>query len=152
MTQRLPLLVLALFVGFAAGCCGREQRVWQCDDGQCGQGVLSGRFEGCSDCGECDQCGQPAGNCGCGLLSRLGRRLTCGEGCGELYWGDWISDPPAPCDPCDECTGQFLGRRCCPPKHTMCFGGRFCDAGCPSDACTCQGALYAEEPGCAIGP
>lgn len=47
-----------------------------------------------------------------------------------MYWGDWISDPPAPCDPCDECTGEFLGRRCCPPKRTMLFGGRNCDESC----------------------
>jgi hypothetical protein len=26
--------------------------------------------------------------------------LTCGSGCSEVYWGEWLSDPPACCDPC----------------------------------------------------
>lgn len=31
----------------------------------------------------------------------------CG-GCGELYWNEWHSDPPACCDPCDNC-GTWVG-------------------------------------------
>ena len=32
--------------------------------------------------------------------------LTCGAGCGDVYWGEWASDPPAcgdSCDGCDSC-------------------------------------------------
>jgi len=42
--------------------------------------------------------------------------LTCGSGCSEVYWGPWISDPPAPCDPCDDC-GNWIGPRECGPTH-----------------------------------
>jgi hypothetical protein len=144
MPQRLALLLVTLLGIATAGCCCRERRVWECDDGLCaGQGLLSGRTDGCSDCGACEQCGGAAGECGCGFLSRLGRRLTCGEGCGEIYWHEWISDPPKPCDPCDECTGQFLGRRCCPPRRSMYLGGRFCDGSCPAGNCRC-GADHGE--------
>jgi len=143
MPQRLALLLIVLLGIATAGCCCHERRVWQCDDGQCaGQGLLSGRTNGCSDCGTCKHCGRAAGECGCGFLSRLGRRLTCGEGCGEIYWHEWISDPPAPCDPCDECTGQFIGPRCCPPRRSMYFGGRYCDGSCPGGACRCRGDGY----------
>jgi len=139
MLQRLNLLLVIVVAMASAGCCCHERRVWQCDDGQCpGQGLLSGRFDGCSECSECNQCGQPISECQCGFCTRLKRRLTCGEGCGEMYWGDWISDPPAPCDPCDEYSGQFIGPRCCPPKRTMLFGGRYCDGGCPSGNCQCE--------------
>jgi hypothetical protein len=34
--------------------------------------------------------------------------LTCGSGCGELYWDEWLSDPPDACDPCDNC-GNWIG-------------------------------------------
>ena len=37
----------------------------------------------------------------------------CGCGCGELYLGDWKSNPPH-CDPCD-CCGNYTGdNRQCP--------------------------------------
>lgn len=148
MLQRSLLLLLIVLSGATAGCCCHERRVWTCDDGTCaGQGLLSGRNGGCSDCGVCDQCGHAPGECSCGFFSRLHRRLTCGEGCGEMYWGDWISDPPAPCDPCDECTGQFVGRRCCPPRPGMRLGGRFCDGSCPEGNCHCQGVEYEPAAG-----
>jgi len=34
--------------------------------------------------------------------------LTCASGCGEIYWGEWISDPPDACDPCDD-WGNWIG-------------------------------------------
>ena len=126
MPQRLALFACILLAAAFAGCC--HDRVWRCPDGECG--VLSGRNDGCSDCSQCDHCGEAMGSCRCGIFSAWHRLRTCGRGCGEMYWGDWISDPPPPCDPCDECTGEFVGRRCCPPKRTMLFGGRCCDESC----------------------
>jgi len=41
------------------------------------------------------------------LVSRIAQGLTCGSGCGEVYWGEWISTPPKP-DPCDSC-GNYTG-------------------------------------------
>ena len=134
MPARLPLLALALLICACAGCC--EQRVWLCDEGNCG--LLSGRFEDGSNCHECNTCGQQIGNCRCGFFANLHRRLTCGQACGEMYFGDWISDPPAPCDPCDECTGEFVGRRCCPPRKPFLLGGRYCDGDCPQGQCRCR--------------
>lgn len=43
----------------------------------------------------------PSCGSGCGLGCASG-------GCGEVYWGEWMSDPPAPCDPCDDC-GNWTG-------------------------------------------
>jgi hypothetical protein len=45
------------------------------------------------------------------LLQKL-----CGcTGCGELYWNEWHSDPPACREPCD-CMGAYTGKyggNCC---------------------------------------
>lgn len=63
----------------------------------------------------CDPCA-PA--CGpdpclpCGPLTCLANLFRvpswCGDGCGEMYWGDFHGDPPDCCDPCDRC-GNFTG-------------------------------------------
>jgi hypothetical protein len=34
--------------------------------------------------------------------------MACDAGCGDVYWGEWVSDPPAACDPCD-CHGGYTG-------------------------------------------
>lgn len=41
------------------------------------------------------------------LAQRIQQRLTCGDGCGEVYIGEWISTPPTP-DPCDY-SGNYTG-------------------------------------------
>lgn len=65
---------------------------------------------GCQD--NCDQCD---GNCSRPIprgplegLSMAHRSLTCSGGCGEVYYGEWISTPPDCVDPCDECQ-EFTG-------------------------------------------
>jgi hypothetical protein len=57
-------------------------------------------------CGSCATNGSPCG--GCGLLNFLRCRATSCKGCGEVYYGQWVSDPPACNDPCDNC-GNFTG-------------------------------------------
>ncbi|MEC9002080.1 MAG: hypothetical protein VX644_01810 [Planctomycetota bacterium] len=50
----------------------------------------------CNSCGAVD-------NCRCRIFpgwQRLLSCLTCGAGCEEVYWGEWRSDPPKPCDDC----------------------------------------------------
>lgn len=38
----------------------------------------------------------------------------CHEGCSEVYWCEWINDPPDCCDPCDQCYGCWTGpQQCC---------------------------------------
>lgn len=82
----------------------------------------------CLDHGPCGPCGPLAGGCGscggCGVAPyRVGgrlpgavyhwanRRLSCGAGCGPVYWHEWMMDPPACCDPCDDC-GNWVGHGC----------------------------------------
>jgi len=87
-----------------------------CDSG-CGD-------SGCGECG-CGECGDVAfpstcGSCGtggCGGISGLflplmSTKLACGSGCGGVYWGEWMNDPPACCDPCTDC-GCWVEPRCC---------------------------------------
>jgi hypothetical protein len=62
-------------------------------------------------------CGGYAGaDCGgCSLAQHAHTQLGSCAGCGDVYWGEWTSDPPDPCDPCDGC-GNWVGPRCCPPR------------------------------------
>jgi hypothetical protein len=153
MARRLILLFLAFAASLPAlGCCGGRQRIWRCPDGDCG--VLSGRFDACGGgCTNCDSCGEVMGRCRCGPLAALRRRLTCGEGCGEFYWDEWHSDPPAPCDPCDN-YGNFVGPRCCPLPWrrrvaNLLLGRRCCTMNCDGycqDACGAAGCTSAATP------
>jgi len=96
------------------------------------------------------------------------RCATCGKGCGEIYWGEWISDPPDCCDPCDQCYGCYTG-----PHGACCLGpcqrllaalhgysycpkpdcgpacGGFCNRGGCGSVCGCGGAGCAS---CGGGP
>ena len=66
--------------------------------------------------GSCDACGACGGGCeGHTPSSYTKHMLTCAAGCGEIYWGEWISDPPDPCDPCDDC-GNWIGPQPCGPS------------------------------------
>lgn len=145
MRSQCGWLTLILLAALAGGCA--NERRWTCPEGQCG--VLSGRFDGCNTCTNCEACGEILGQCRCHPLTAFKNRITCGEGCGEIYWNEWINDPPMPCDPCDEQCGNFIGRRCCPPpwrKRTseMLLGRRCCTTDCDGGACGNAG-------GCADG-
>lgn len=75
---------------------------------------------GCESCG-CESCGCGCGRCGFPLFPNLfpwlrcerckgaGERYSCGSqcGCGDLYLGDWRSQPPR-CEPCN-CCGDWVG-------------------------------------------
>lgn len=39
----------------------------------------------------------------------------CADGCGSVYWHEWFSDPPSPCDPCGSACGgpKWLYGQCC---------------------------------------
>jgi len=86
----------------AAGCQCLENRYMGCGyaTGMGGMPSLS-----CGDCGDCgDNCdGYRPGH-------PLGNLMGCASGCGEVYWGEWTSDPPDCCDPCDDC-GNWVGTR-----------------------------------------
>ena len=114
--------ILALRLSFANGCCCLDQMY--CPTG-C-DGVVAGGG-GYGDC--CGTCGvRPLRQC-------AANHLGCGMGCGNVYVGEWVSDPPDRCDPCDGC-GNWTGPRCCPPGilQCLCQGLRalFC---CPQPGC-----------------
>jgi hypothetical protein len=87
--------------------------------------------------GSCGTCGVCGGTCdGHTPASYIKHRLTCGSGCGEIYWGEWLSDPPEKCDPCDDC-GNWIGPRICDPSVWERFASGWCGFfGFRSDGCS----------------
>lgn len=87
-------------------------------------------------CDSCDSCGvQCANTCAspCGPLTWLFNVLNagyCGDGCGEIWWGDFHGAPPTCCEPCNrmgEWTGQPGGGAPVSPS-----GCSSCGGGCSS--------------------
>src|SRR5262245_51961750 len=162
MLARTFFALFASSLAAAGGCC--------CVQGNCGpQGVQC-----CCLClpkpivwdGTCNECAHGCESCAdccgdCGILSCLWRKKTCGMGCGEIYIGEWISDPPDCCDPCDQCSGCWTG-----PQGACCLGpcqrllaalhgykycpkpscgpacGGFCHRGSCGPACGCDGGPH----------
>lgn len=87
-------------------------------------------------CGSCATTGSPCGDCG--ILSFLRCRMTACKGCGEVYYGEWLSDPPDCCDPCDRCHGQFTGQGgCCPPGFFARLAAGIRGMRCGTGPCGC---------------
>jgi hypothetical protein len=155
------ITALALLCMVASGCA--SPYTYYCEDG-CTPPTISGRMGdvpgwapghcgdcggcddcgGCADCGDCTACG--SGPCGCPpLFGGFFRMLTCSAGCGEIYWGEWINDPPDECDPCDDC-GNWIGpQTCCPPKglKKLCHGFLGRRFGSCHDHCGCDDCAQA---------
>ncbi|MDB4650301.1 hypothetical protein OAE37_00915 [Pirellulaceae bacterium] len=72
-----------------------------------GNGVLDA---GCASCGTHSDCGDHCNNCDGynGPFGTVRKTLACGSGCGEIYYGDWVSNPPNTCNECDA-TGYSRG-------------------------------------------
>lgn len=124
------------------GCCNDLTTETCCGD--CG-GEFDLGCDGCADCdsgyeqlGGCNECSPGAfpGSCGscvrggCGgisglFLPLLSTKLACGTsgGCGGIYWGEWMSDPPACCDPCNDCGCWVESRGCRHCGHLGNFWG-----------------------------
>ena len=104
MRMRLACGLLLLASGlFGSGCCLTRQ-------GACGAGVgcdscATGGYETCGEC-QPGMCHHPW------LWSHAKSALTCGAGCGDVYWGEWASDPPAGGDSCDSCGTAGCGGGC----------------------------------------
>jgi hypothetical protein len=106
---------------------------------------------------ECAGSCEGGGGCNGCATSCLRTNLTCGAGCGDVYWGEWMSDPPDACDPCNNC-GNWTGSGCCPPGLLDClcgslsclFGGRnggcggCCEAGAGCSTCGGHGGEMME--------
>ncbi|MFO0868502.1 MAG: hypothetical protein U0935_06095 [Pirellulales bacterium] len=117
--------------------------------------------------GPYDPCGTPepvlypheAQSCRTGSCrSTLGERASCRWGCGEIYWDEWLSDPPDCCDPCDGC-GNWAGpQSCCrsSPLSSLwsflcgcrgepCRDGEDCSGGCGRSGCSSCVSAGADE-------
>ncbi len=136
MLQRFAYGFLLLAGGLlSSGCCSMSHY------GACGGGG------GCDSCGDVGVGYETCGECQPGLChhpwlwTRAKNALTCGAGCGDVYCGEWISDPPACGDPCDACGETSCGGcdgyyGCWNPLQGLAhlWGYRYaaggCDAGC----------------------
>ena len=110
----------------------------------CGPGIGSGGC-GVEACDPCDACA--TGTCGHGYLAESAKScLTCGSGCGEIYWGEWTNSPPDSCDPCGSYGCDPCGSPWAPLKGLMhLWGYRYTPAcgtcgGC--DTCGASGEMY----------
>lgn len=126
---------------FASGCCCLDQVY--CPS-SCPNGLQS-MSDSCGSCsapgGSCNGGSCHGGSCHGGSCNGgsqcLKNKLSCCKGCGEIYWGEWISDPPDDCDPCDG-HGNWVGPRCCSPRwweQLSCGAPGLWGWRCNSDTC-----------------
>jgi hypothetical protein len=106
-----PRLLTLLFAMLCCGTLGCRTL------GGCGDGCAAPATD-CTACGHevgrADSCGAGACSdaaCACQRRPWLGKLFGC-VGCScEVYWHEWYNDPPACCDPCDDC-GNYRGSGC----------------------------------------
>jgi hypothetical protein len=140
------LSVVAVALVGASGCCVNRfgEPVPQGTGFTSGLQFLSGQR--CSSCGP----------------TTFAEKSVCRTGCGEIYWDEWLSDPPDCCDPCDDC-GNWVGPQACCRKRPMgglwsmlwgcrgesCAEGECCDDGCVGGCQHCgEAACGVEPPSC----
>lgn len=110
--------------------------------------LLSAVASGCAWSGH--HCLDESGCGSCAHISHLPNRLACGTGCGEIYWDEWLSDPPACEDPCDDC-GNYVGPRgksFSPLAWCNFWGLRSCGDCGTCDACTATPDCGSDCGGC----
>ena len=94
--NRISLLILV--TGSTIGCAqrgaylGRGARMMPAVHRSTGRLVNAGACHGCGEIADC--------RCRVFPGAKLLRCLTCGAGCGDVYWGEWTSDPPEVCEGC----------------------------------------------------
>ncbi len=127
MLRGLPLLAILLIS--STGCCVHR---------------MGGPYDACSHNSNVGVRPWEMGKCGgcstCGSRESLGDVASCRWGCGEIYWDEWLSEPPDCCDPCDEC-GNWAGPQSC------CRGGKL--AGIWSSLWGCRGEPCSDGECCA---
>lgn len=106
--HRLLALLFAVLCGGSLGCqtlgrCGQDCAAPTADCTACGHEVGQGVACGAGACG--------GAACTCQRRPWLGKLFGCVGCSGELYWSEWYNDPPACCDPCDDC-GHYRGPTC----------------------------------------
>ncbi len=113
MSRVAMLAGLVACCGLLSGCC----TVPYGHGGNCGTGPAVG-YGGCTD--GCGGCGpgwnhRPVARGPLESVHLMRKRLLCGAGCGETYFGEWRSHPPDCADPCcfDYTYNQRDGRADC---------------------------------------
>jgi hypothetical protein len=151
MTTTLAGCICGPTCGGYAG--GYEHEYCGVGHGGCGGGCDAG----CGEC--CDGCGPDWNHhpLACGPIDAVRhakRSLVCGAGCGDVYYGEWLSTPPC-CDPCQDC-GVLCGR---PPRIrpfrlvgrivSSLYGYRFCETCCHAaeDCCCDRGDVWYGDEG-----
>ena len=126
--------------GIAAPACGCDSCGPSCGcdtfSGGCASFCGDGCIDGCASYGSWN-CGEsccPRGPAMGTPFQWLRYNLGCGGGCGDMYWGEWISDPPDCCDPCDN-HGNWTGCQSCVRNDFFSglrgiFGYRYCPSSC----------------------
>jgi hypothetical protein len=174
MTGKFSALAATLLVFVAATGCHQVRP----GAGLFGKGYLQG--DGCCQKGPVQKgvCQEGCGGCDGGyrgneLLGALHSYFWCSGGCGEVYLGEWLYDPPDCCDPCDDCYGMYVGPRdCCKRKWIIdpalwilalkhkhcrtdgwydpcgnwhCYGDGGCCGGCGKGGCAYGGDIFEGE-------
>lgn len=104
MSKYLACGFLILASGlFSSGCCLTRHGI--CDTGACGDSGVGG-YETCGEC-QPGMCRHPW------LWGRAQSALTCEAGCGDVYWGEWASDPPSCGGPWQGSCGAASCGDCC---------------------------------------
>lgn len=143
--------IVAALLLLSTGCCAVRTALYEpfgpgslCDPTHCGAASCGpvAVSDACSPgCGvpadPCNACGPCEDRCAaraCGPCGRPWGPLSwvfdiffagyCGDGCGELYWSDFHSEPPDCCDPCDR-LGNWTG-------GAMSAGATTPHGGCPT--------------------
>ncbi len=119
--------------------------------GPMGMGPGCGSY--CDSCNDCEGGFGPRHPLASGPIDALRnarRSLTCGGGCGEVYYGEWQNSPPDCVDPC--CGSQFVGGAVpCTPfcwQPGALIGGLVSNLyGYRFDDCGCDGG-YVSDCGC----
>lgn len=135
------LAACVVVVNFAGCCCVPPAR--SCSSaglmcgGSCQSGLdprfNSGALSNCDNCGDCTECATGRLHGIAGLLSRA----SCNGACGEVYVGEWLSEPPCPDDCGYNCGGCGNCGSCRPVLNTLrLLWGRPYQTCCSSPGCT----------------
>lgn len=169
MTRHFFILALLVMVAAGAGCHGmcRSNLLCPfgpgCDPSYCCDTCWGahGRAATAECDGACEESCEPDCGTSCGpavgpltWVFRVFSWRPCGgyAGCGETYWGDWCSEPPHCCDPCDRCgnwigaNGQGTGYSSMYPGGGLMPGGAYAAEG--EEVAPMAGA---SSPGCNCG-
>lgn len=137
-----------------AGCCCVPNSTSMSPLGGCGTGCCDDgapRHPGLFDCA-CG--GSGCGSCGGHVLAKIGAHKSCQGACGEVYYDEWINEPPVAdncgfscggCGACGQCRPLLKKLRMLwgTPYHACCPSPFECGGSCGCDSCGHAGHIDA---------